>query len=79
MSQPTCVAHLEYFRGSSSEFDEPSKIDDEGTGLLLEHCRKALGGMIPFWSPISPIAKIAEVVIVRYRTARSTCRTTSRG
>jgi nucleoside-diphosphate-sugar epimerase len=89
----TYLVHLAYFRGGASDFDEAIRINGEGTGLLLEHCRsakaalvmssnivypphddpwhahredEAIGGMIPFWSPTSPTAKIAEESVARY-------------
>lgn len=89
----TYVLHLGYHRGGADDFDEAIRVNGEGTGLLLAHCRRAkaalvmssnviypphddpwyahretdaIGGMIPFWSPTSPTAKIAQESIARY-------------
>jgi nucleoside-diphosphate-sugar epimerase len=89
----TYVLHLAYYRGGSNDFDEAIRVNGEGTGLLLQHCRRAkaalvmssnvvyaprddpwhpsaehdaIGGMIPYWSPTSPTAKIAQESIARY-------------
>ena len=89
----TYVLHLAYFRGGTNDFDEAIRVNGEGTGRLLERCRRAkaalvmssnviyaphddpwhasaehepIGGMIPFWSPTSPTAKIAQESIARY-------------
>lgn len=88
----TFVLHLAYFRGGLEDFDEAMRVNAEGTGLLLTHCRRAravlvmssnviypphedpwhahredepIGGMIPFWSPTSPTAKVAEEAVAR--------------
>ena len=92
-SDVTYVLHLAYFRGGVGDFDEAIRVNGEGTGLLLQHCRRAkgalvmssnviypphddpwhapredepIGGMIPYWSPTSPTAKIAEESVARY-------------
>jgi nucleoside-diphosphate-sugar epimerase len=89
----TYVLHLAYYRGGATEFDTAMRVNGEGTGLLLQHCRTAkaalvmssnviypphddpwhvpheddaIGGMIPYWSPTSPTAKIAEEAVARY-------------
>jgi nucleoside-diphosphate-sugar epimerase len=89
----TYLVHLAYFRGGANDFDEAIRVNGEGTGMLLAHCRKAkaalvmssnvvyapnddpwhasvetdpIGGMIPYWSPTSPTAKIAQESIARY-------------
>lgn len=86
------VLHLAYYRGGLEDFDEAMRVNAEGTGLLLTHCRRAravlvmssnviypphddpwhasredepIGGMIPFWSPTSPTAKVAEEAVAR--------------
>lgn len=89
----TYVLHLGYHRGGANDFDEAIRVNGEGTGLLLAHCRRAkaalvmssnviypphddpwyahretdpIGGMIPYWSPTSPTAKVAQESIARY-------------
>jgi nucleoside-diphosphate-sugar epimerase len=93
---PTDVSyllHLGYFRGGASDFDTAIRVNGEGTGALMAHCRTAkaalvmssnviyaprddpwhasvetdpIGGMIPYWSPTSPTAKVAQEAIARY-------------
>ena len=37
----TYVLHLAYFRSSEPDFEEVYRVNGEGTGLILSHCRKA--------------------------------------
>lgn len=86
------VLHLAYYRGGLGDFEEAMRVNAEGTGQVLTHCRRAraalvmssnviypphddpwhaptenapIGGMIPFWSPTSPTAKVAEEAVAR--------------
>jgi nucleoside-diphosphate-sugar epimerase len=88
----TYALHLAYYRGGLADFEEAMRVNAEGTGQVLTHCRQArsvlvmssnviypphddpwhahredepIGGMIPFWSPTSPTAKVAEEAVAR--------------
>jgi len=37
----TIVLHIAAFLGGSADYDEALRVNAEGTGLLLQHCRKA--------------------------------------
>jgi len=37
----TYVLHLAYFRSPEPDFEEAFRVNGDGTGLILEHCRKA--------------------------------------
>ncbi len=89
----TYLLHLAYFRGGAGDFDTAIRVNGEGTGALMAHCRAAkaalvmssnviyaprddpwhasvetdpIGGMIPYWSPTSPTAKVAQEAVARY-------------
>ena len=40
------VLHLAYFRGGLADFDEAIRVNGEGTGLLLSHCRGARAALV---------------------------------
>ena len=42
----TYVLHLAYFRGGTDAFDESFRINAEGTGLVLQHCRTAKAALV---------------------------------
>ena len=42
----TYVLHLAYFRGGNDAFDESFRINAEGTGLVLQHCRDAKAALV---------------------------------
>ena len=42
----TYVLHLAYFRGGEDAFDESFRINAEGTGLVLQHCRSARAALV---------------------------------
>jgi nucleoside-diphosphate-sugar epimerase len=42
----TYVLHLAYFRGGNEDFDEAFRVNGEGTGLVLSHCRRAKAALV---------------------------------
>jgi nucleoside-diphosphate-sugar epimerase len=50
----THVLHLAYFRGGDGDFDEAMRINGEGTGLLLEHCRRAEAALVMSSNAVYP-------------------------
>jgi nucleoside-diphosphate-sugar epimerase len=42
----TYVVHLAYFRGGNDDFDHAVTVNGEGTGLVLEHCRRAKAALV---------------------------------
>jgi nucleoside-diphosphate-sugar epimerase len=38
--------HLAYFRGGSEDFEEAFRVNGEGTGLVLSHCRRAKAALV---------------------------------
>src|SRR5947199_360209 len=40
------VLNLAYFRGDQSAFEAAFRVNAEGTGLLLAHCRKAKAALV---------------------------------
>jgi nucleoside-diphosphate-sugar epimerase len=42
----TYVLHLAYFRGGTDAFEESFRINAEGTGLVLQHCRHAKAALV---------------------------------
>jgi len=42
----TYVLHLAYFRGVAADFDEAIRVNGEGTGRLLHHCRGARAALV---------------------------------
>ncbi len=42
----TYVLHLAYFRGGNDQFDESFRINAEGTGLVMQHCRRAKAALV---------------------------------
>jgi nucleoside-diphosphate-sugar epimerase len=42
----TYVLHLAYFRGGDDGFDEAFRVNGEGTGLVLRHCRRAKAALV---------------------------------
>ncbi len=42
----TYVLHLAYFRGGTDAFAESFRINAEGTGLVLQHCRDAKAALV---------------------------------
>jgi nucleoside-diphosphate-sugar epimerase len=42
----TYVLHLAYYRGGSSDFDQALKVNGEGTGRVLQHCRDAKAALV---------------------------------
>src|SRR5687768_18097584 len=42
----THVLHLAAFQGGGLDFDHAVRVNAEGTGLLLQHCRKAKAALV---------------------------------
>src|SRR4249919_3387963 len=42
----TYVLHLAYFRGGDDRFGESFRVNAEGTGLVLQHCRRAKAALV---------------------------------
>jgi nucleoside-diphosphate-sugar epimerase len=42
----TYVLHLAYFRGGTDAFEESFRVNAEGTGLVLQHCRRARAALV---------------------------------
>ena len=42
----TYVLHLAYFRGGNDAFGESFRTNAEGTGLVLQHCRRAKAALV---------------------------------
>jgi nucleoside-diphosphate-sugar epimerase len=42
----TCVLHLAAAIGPSPDYDQSLRVNAEGTGLLLQHCRKARAALV---------------------------------
>lgn len=42
----TYVLHLAYFRGGNDGFEESFRTNAEGTGLVLQHCRRAKAALV---------------------------------
>jgi nucleoside-diphosphate-sugar epimerase len=42
----TYILHLAYFRGGDDQFGESFRINAEGTGLVLQHCRRANAALV---------------------------------
>jgi nucleoside-diphosphate-sugar epimerase len=40
------VLHLAYFRGGANDFDRAMRINGEGLGLVLQHCRSAKAALV---------------------------------
>src|SRR5690606_24383254 len=42
----TYVLHLATFQGGGLDYDHAIRVNAEGTGLLLQHCRKAKAALV---------------------------------
>jgi nucleoside-diphosphate-sugar epimerase len=42
----TYVLHLAYLRGGNDQFPEAFRVNGEGTGIVLQHCRKARAALV---------------------------------
>ena len=42
----TYILHLAYFRGGDDQFGESFRVNAEGTGLVLQHCRRAKAALV---------------------------------